>query len=329
MARVLRGGPPARNQEVVLERPDGTQIIVMVTIDPMTDGDGQVVGAINLFQDVTAHRRAEQQLAKAKALAEEASKAKDQFLAVLSHELRTPLSPVVLSLATMAADPALPPHLREDLAMIRRNIGLETRLIDDLLDLSRVINGKLALNKEDVAVHPLIADVAEMMEAEIKAGKLDLQLQLEAARDHVYADAARLHQVLWNLLKNAAKFTPAHGKISIRTSNRSDDALAIEVEDSGIGIEAQALSSIFNAFDQGAHTANRSLGGLGLGLAISKAVIDMHQGAISAHSAGKGHGSRFTVALPLAKASHPPQIDHGTQKPKAPAAAKAACAPPR
>jgi len=300
MGRVLAGGPAVRNHELIIERPDGSRIVAMVNVDPITDAAGRVVGAVNVFQDITERKIVESELQRAKAAAEDASRAKDQFLAVLSHELRTPLTPVLLSVASMETEPGLPRQVRDDLAMIRRNISLETQLIDDLLDLSRVVNGKMPLHRQHIDVHSLIRNVVEMVAGNAEPHCITLAIKLQAAHDRVHADSARLHQVLWNLLKNAIKFTPAGGSVTIRTANPEPGRLTIEVSDTGIGIEPDALGRIFDAFDQGARAGDRRFGGLGLGLAISKAVVEMHDGTIRAHSDGKGRGSCFCVDLPVA-----------------------------
>jgi PAS domain S-box-containing protein len=254
----------------------------------------------------------------ARAEAESANRAKDRFLAVLSHELRTPLTPVAMAATAMEMDPGLPFDFREDVAMIRRNVELETRLIDDLLDLSRVISGKLRLNRQRTHVHRLIGHVLETVGPELHEKQLKVDRQLAAARDLVHADPARLQQTLWNLLKNAAKFTPSGGRVCIRTRNE-DDWVVIEVEDTGKGIAADVLPRIFNPFEQGDAEVTRTYGGIGLGLAIAKAVVDMHDGTIRANSDGVGEGAVFTVTLPLAQSDPAPStgreesIDHQEQ----------------
>jgi CheY-like chemotaxis protein len=195
--------------------------------------------------------------------------------------------------------------LQKELSMIRRNIALETRLIDDLLDLSRVVNGKMTLYKQEIDVHPLILNVVEMVSADSQQKQLQVNLELDAKHDRMKADSARLHQVLWNLLNNAIKFTPEKGTITVRTRNDGTMRLLIEVQDSGIGIEPAGLPSIFNAFDQGQHGANRAFGGLGLGLAISKAVVDMHEGKIFVTSEGAGRGACFSLELPTLAVREP------------------------
>jgi signal transduction histidine kinase len=255
------------------------------------------------LQAEIAHRQeVEIQLRKANTALELASKAKDQLLAVLSHELRTPLTPALIAAAALESEGGLTSKMRADLAMIRRNISLETKLIDDLLDLSRVVNGSLTLQKQDVTLHSLIAEVIAMVAQEAEAKSIKLVSKLNASNDRLYADSARVHQVIWNLLNNAIKFTPHGGNIEICTSNPADGMIAVKVRDSGVGIESKALKSIFNAFDQGEHAGCPMFGGLGLGLAISKAVIEIHDGRIRAESDGPGTGATFSITLPTAAA---------------------------
>jgi signal transduction histidine kinase/ActR/RegA family two-component response regulator len=263
--------------------------------------------ARDYFQE---QRRAEQAVRDAKDAAEAANKSKDQFLAVLSHELRTPLSPVVMAVAAMQKDPELPARLGEDLAMVRRNIELETKLIDDLLDVSRVTSGKLRLRLECVSIHDLLKHVLEVCASDISAKRLDVSCDTMAPNDRVEGDAARLQQVFWNLLKNAIKFTPKGQRISIATASAGDARLRVEITDTGVGIPADVLPRLFNAFEQGSPSITRQFGGLGLGLAISKAVVDLHGGSIEARSAGLGRGASFTVELPttthISSDNHPP-----------------------
>jgi PAS domain S-box-containing protein/excisionase family DNA binding protein len=275
---------------------DGSIKDVRINSNAYFEG-GEFIHTRCFTRDVTSRLKVEDELRAAKAAAEEANRAKDQFLAVLSHELRTPLTPVLMTTALMESEPGLSPSMRENLAMIRRNIALETQLIDDLLDLSRVINGKMVLHKRDVDVHPLVRHVVEMVSSDARDKQIQLDLELNAKRDRVYADSARLQQVIWNLLKNAIKFTPENGRVAIRTSNDPRGRLMVQVQDTGIGIESHDLPNIFNAFEQGEQGTGRRFGGLGLGLAIAKTVVDMHGGTIVADSPGKGEGASFTVAL--------------------------------
>jgi PAS domain S-box-containing protein len=262
-----------------------------------------------VFNDITGRKNLERQrellLAQEEALRKEAQaavRAKDHFLAALSHELRTPLSPVVLTIAAMEGDPDLPVRFRKSVAMIRRNIELETRLIDDLLDLNRVTSGKMHLQVQPTRLHTVLAQAIQTCASETSAKRLNIELDLQADNDLVNADPARLQQTFWNLLRNAAKFTPEGGSIFIRTEN-SDGAVRLEVRDTGVGIEPAFLPRVFDVFEQGDTKITRQFGGLGLGLAISKAIMDIHGGAIRAHSDGPGTGATFTVELPLACAS--------------------------
>jgi two-component system CheB/CheR fusion protein len=232
--------------------------------------------------------------------ADAANRAKDRFLAVLSHELRTPLSPVVLSITAMEADPALPEAFREEVSMIRRNVELEARLIDDLLDLSRVINGKLRLQRKPTSVHDLLRHVFQICAADLATKGLRLSADFCAGDPRVEADPARLQQVFWNLLKNAVKFTPEGGQIAVRSTLR-DGRLAVEVRDNGVGIPAEVLPRMFDAFEQGDIPQSWHEGGLGLGLAISKAVVELHGGTIRAASGGPGQGASLVVEIPLAR----------------------------
>ena len=227
--------------------------------------------------------------------AERASAAKDKFLAMLSHELRTPLTPVLASVSTLENEDHLPRTMHEPLQVIRRNVELEARLIDDLLDLTRISKGKVQLSFEVVDAHTLLRNALEICHSEIEQKQLALCTEFGANSVFLRADPARLQQIFWNLIKNAVKFTPNGGKLSIRTANNGNGELQIEVEDSGCGIERQTLPRIFHAFEQGGRS---QLGGLGLGLAISKALVEAHQGSITAESNGNGCGSKFTAHFP-------------------------------
>ncbi len=224
--------------------------------------------------------------------------AKDQFLAMLSHELRTPLTPVLASALALESEPALPQEVHESLHMIRRNVELEARLIDDLLDLTRIDRGKVQLNFEVVDAHTLLQNALEICQAEIDRKHLSRSLNLGARKVHLRADPARLQQIFWNLINNAVKFTPSDGQISISTSNTSKGELRVEIADTGLGIESEELPKIFDAFEQGGRT---QLGGLGLGLAISKALVEAHKGTITAQSAGRNKGSTFTLVFPTSE----------------------------
>ncbi|HEX4961098.1 MAG TPA: ATP-binding protein [Thermoanaerobaculia bacterium] len=228
--------------------------------------------------------------------AEAASRAKDSFLAALSHELRTPLTPVLLRVAALAGA-AEPGKLRDDLRMIQRNVELEAKLIDDLLDLTRITRGKLSLHFEIAGINEVLEHVVEICREEAEGKRIAIEIRTSAVEQHVWADPGRLRQVLWNLVKNAVKFTPTGGRIEIWTSNPEIGKIQVQVIDQGIGIEPEVLPRLFNAFEQGDPTVTRSFGGLGLGLAISKALVDQHGGSLAGVSAGRGQGATFTVTL--------------------------------
>jgi signal transduction histidine kinase/CheY-like chemotaxis protein len=298
--------------------------------EPIIARDGTVVGTFAIYHtrpacptpqhleliESAAHlagialerQRSDDIMRRAKELAESANASKDQFLAVLSHELRTPLTPLLATVNLLEARSDLPSDVRFDLATIRRNVQMEARLIDDLLDLTRVARGKVELQHDVVDVHGILHNVIEICQNDLDAKKQQLTLGLWALRHHVWADAARLQQVFWNLLNNAIKFTPRAGKITITSENPAsssgsvgddDELLVVRVTDTGIGIEPDVIPRLFTAFEQGQRRITRQFGGLGLGLTISKALLELQDGTLSAHSEGHGKGAAFTVTIPV------------------------------
>lgn len=261
------------------------------------------------IRDITERHRSAQALAKSvkdlqatQTALESSSRAKDEFLAALSHELRTPLTPALLTATALRDDERLPAEVREQLAVIERNIALEARLIDDMLDLTAVSRGKLLLRAQLCDSHSLIALAIGIVSEDARDKGISIERIFTAQHSGLLADPARFQQVIWNLLRNAVKFTPAGGKIAIQTSEDKTAGgerwLRIEVSDSGVGIEPALLDRIFLPFDQGSLTGNHRFGGIGLGLAIARAVVDLHGGRISAQSEGANQGSRFVVELP-------------------------------
>jgi signal transduction histidine kinase len=234
---------------------------------------------------------------------EETSRSKDLFLAMLSHELRTPLTPI-LAAVSARLEHGTSPELRSELEMIRRNATLEARLIDDLLDLSRIGSGQLRLEREMVDVHQAIQQAVEICRDETSGAGLEVKLALAAPAHTIEGDSARIIQIAWNLIRNAAKFTPAGGTLTIRSHNqRREDRggaavrLIIEFADSGQGIEPSVLPRIFDAFEQGQADLRSRRGGLGLGLAISRSLAEAHGGSLTAQSPGRGLGSTFRLEL--------------------------------
>jgi PAS domain S-box-containing protein len=264
---------------------------------PVRDESGKVVRWFGTNTDVHDQRLIAEELVQEKERAEAASRAKDDFLAALSHELRTPLTPVLMMATALADDPTLPADVREHLAMMRRNVELEARLIDDLLDLTRISRGKLVVAPVVADVHQLLGYTAEIVLSDRLGKDVSISFRHEAARHHTLADPARLQQVFWNLIKNAIKFTPAGGSIAVSTRNDAAGRIILRVADTGVGISAEALPHIFKAFEQGDAAGQHRYGGLGLGLAISQAIMDAHHGTLSVVSEGQGRGAIFTVAL--------------------------------
>jgi signal transduction histidine kinase len=293
---------------------------------PLLDERGEVIAIIHRAEDVTESirmrgdsarhlleadvlresearlRALAQELNAAKELAdqqrraaESANRAKDQFLAMLSHELRTPLTPVLLTVSLLERFGNLPGEVQDDIQTIRRNVELEARLIDDLLDLTRITRGTLQLQFQTTDAHTLLRNAVSLCCAE----RLDdVELHLEAEAHHVRGDPARLQQVFWNVLANADKFTPAGQRIAVTTRNGGDGHLIIAVSDQGVGIDSTVLPTVFNAFEQGDASLTRNFGGLGLGLTITRQLVEAHQGHIEARSAGRMKGSTFTIDLP-------------------------------
>jgi len=282
----------------LLIRKDGSEIPIDDSGAPIRDGQGGIRGVVLVFRDFTQQKRAEQEVLAAKEAAENANKAKDQFLAMLSHELRTPLTPVLATLNLWEASEEIPPALRADVGMLRRSVELEARIIDDLLDLTRIARGLLSFSAENTDVHALIEFLVGLSQSELQNKILKLDLKLDAPRHHVHTDAARLQQVLWNVLRNAVKFTDQGGAITIITSNDAQDRLEITFHDTGIGMTPDTLSKLFIPFEQADPTMNRRYGGLGLGMAISNALVDLLDGEIRAESPGLGLGSTFTITFP-------------------------------
>ena len=242
-------------------------------------------------------RRIQRELQREKENAEAANAAKDKFLATLSHELRTPLTPVLIWAGGTLNQSDLAPEIKEGLQMVCRNVELEARLIDDLLDLTRISRGKLQLQLQAADAHELLQHALEIVRRDIEDRHLELSVSLEASSHDVMVDPPRLQQVFWNVLRNACKFTPDHGTVSVRSYNPSPKSITVEISDTGVGIEPQFLDKIFDAFEQ----IDSRCQGLGLGLAISKAIIEMHGGSVRAHSAGLGQGATFVIDLPIGR----------------------------
>lgn len=273
-----------------------------VTARALRDEQGTIHGAVAVFHDVTAHKRAEEQQRnllrerEARAEAEAANRAKDRFLAVLGHELRTPLTPVLAGVELLEQKVNGNGEFKGTIEIIRRNIELEARLIDDILDLTAIAKGKINLDVGTVDVHATVRGALEIFKTEIAHKNLRIHANLAAPQYFAQADDSRLMQVFWNVIKNAIKFTPEGGMIHIESANE-DGELIVRVSDNGIGIEPEVLPRIFDSFEQGVRRVQAGHGGLGLGLAISRAIVDAHHGHMEASSPGRNRGTIVTISL--------------------------------
>jgi len=312
--RVSTSGRAFQAREQTVQDATQRTHFLSVNIMRLQDADRRDHGVLLLMEDATRDVETRRDLISA-------NMAKDQFLALLSHELRNPLSPVITMVSELDRMIDLP-EARKAVEIIRRNVELEARLIDDLLDITRIAHGKLQLTPEPIDAHGAIHRALEICQREIDSRRLEVRLDLAATSFYVKADPARFQQVLWNLIKNAVKFTPA-GSITISSINNGAGRLIIEVADTGIGITHERLGRIFKPFDQGESSITRRFGGLGLGLPISKAMIEAHGGALRVRSQGKDKGSTFTVELDTVEAparvkepAPAPTIEGGSMKHK-------------
>jgi signal transduction histidine kinase/ActR/RegA family two-component response regulator len=289
--------------ETRYDRPSGGFVWVRNSVAFICNPQRVVVSALAVTEDITASKRTEKELERARDEALAASRAKDDFLAALSHELRTPLNPVLLLASEAAEDATLPAGVRADFSTIRKNVELEARLIDDLLDLTRITRGKLLLEMQPQDIHTILRDSLATVQAELDRKSIVPKLEFAAPNSLVLGDAVRLQQIFWNVLKNAVKFTPEGGSIAVETRVSTDTGeLTIDISDTGIGMLPSELERIFDAFSQGDHAGgggSHRFGGVGLGLAISRMLAELHHGSIRANSMGRGCGAKFTIELPL------------------------------
>ena len=299
----IRQGLSVDHFETVRRHKDGHPIDISLTVSPILTTDGQIIGASKIARDITEMRRQ-------RAIVEEASRLKDEFLATLSHELRTPLN-TVLGYARMLRreDERMVGDVRERaLAALERNADALTHLVNDILDTSRIVTGKLRLTLVPCALEGVLREAVETIQpaADTKGVTVDVTIAPDLV---VMADRDRLAQVLWNLMSNAIKFTPSGGRVSVR-AERGRAGVVISVEDTGIGIAPHDLPQVFQRFWQAHNGVAREFAGLGIGLALARYLVELHGGGISAVSGGLGQGAVFTVVLPVAphgaRAAEPP-----------------------
>jgi PAS domain S-box-containing protein len=315
----LWGGPPEHDSEspfvrllLSCRRETATMAFrdswYHVTADPVLDDEGALIGCVYIVSDVTEHTQAEKERAAllareqvARAEAEAANRAKDEFLATVSHELRAPLTSMLgwtRMLRNRMLDETATQHALET---IERNVGIQTRLIEDLLDVSRIITGRLRLDVRPLDLNAVIRAALDGVLAAAEAKAIRVETKLDFPGAHFLGDPGRLQQVMWNLLSNAVKFTPTGGRVEV--SLQTDGAhVRISVRDSGQGISPEFLPHVFERFRQAETTSARTHGGLGLGLAIVRHLVELHGGTVQAESPGLGYGATFTVTLPFRQA---------------------------
>jgi PAS domain S-box-containing protein len=306
-AEDVAAGKPQYNLEAALRlghirdqgprvRKDGTTFEADVVITALRGKSGKLHGFSKVTRDISDQIRT-REIEAEKLAAVKANETKDEFIAKLSHELRTPLTPALAAASFIAENISeLPEKFRDDIDVIRRNVQLEARLIDDLLDLTRISTGKIELHQQRLDAHTVADDALVIARSGVHRKGLIITTDWAANNHYVWADPVRLKQVFWNLINNAVKFTGPGGKISIQTWNEDDD-FHFAITDNGIGIAPNKQESLFEAFEQGEHGADRRFGGLGLGLAICKNLVELHGGTIGVHSPGRSLGTTATVVL--------------------------------
>jgi PAS domain S-box-containing protein len=306
MGDVLSGNVPGvRDGEVVVERPDGSRVIVIVNIAPLTDDQGKVTGAINCFYDVTERKNFEREretlLANERSSrmeAEDANRAKDVFLATLSHEVRTPLSAMLGWAAILQKKKCTEQEVREGAEVIARNCRAQAQLLEDVLEVSRIVTGKLRLEVKRCDLASIIDAAIEVVRPAANAKQINVTATIDSSASPSVCDDVRIQQVVWNLLSNAIKFTPKGGCVQL-VLDREESQARISVSDNGQGIEPGLLPYVFDRFRQADSSTRRKLGGLGLGLSIVKHIVEHHGGTVEARSAGEGRGATFIVRLPI------------------------------
>jgi PAS domain S-box-containing protein len=332
----LREGGRIERYETVRVRKDGQFVEISLTISPIRDSSGQIIGAAKVAHDITARRRAERALREretelskliserdyllqsertARSEAERLSHVKDEFLATLSHELRTPLNAIQGWATLLREKRARPEDYQRGLETIERNVRIQTQIVNDLLDMSRIISGKIHLEVQPLYLHEVVGHAIESVLQTAAAKNTRIQPLLDSRIGLVRGDPNRLQQILWNLLSNAIKFTPAGGRVQV-VLERVNSHVEISVEDNGIGIRDEFLPHVFDRFRQADPGTSRKFGGLGLGLSIVKSLVELHGGSVRVKSPGENLGSTFIIALPI---SHVRNEAEGESTPRMPA----------
>ncbi len=293
----IKRGEIVDHYETVRRRKDGSLFPISLTISPIRDGSGTIVGASKIARDITERQRAAEAVDHARREAEEANRLKDEFLGTLSHELRTPLNALVGFTRMLRSGVVQPDQQERAFEILDRNAALLTRLVDDMLDMSGIVSGKTTLTMQVVDMQKLVEQSVAIIAPTATAKGVQVEVAIDGGSLQVSGDPDRLHQVLWNLLANAVKFTPRGGRIRIQLA-QLPGAIEVVVTDTGSGISAEVLPFVFDRFRQANRQSSGGQGGLGLGLAICRHLVEMHGGTISASSGGAGTGARFRVVLP-------------------------------
>jgi len=294
----IKRGERVDHYETIRRAKDGRLLNISLTVSPIKNEEGVVIGASKIARDITDRKQADADLTQAREDAEKASALKDEFLATLSHELRTPLNAVLGWASVLRSGKLQGEELEKGLAIIERNARAQAQIIEDLLDMSRIISGKVRLEVQRVDLPELVSDAVESVRATAETKGVRLQTVIDPHVSPVSGDPNRLQQVFWNLLSNAVKFTPKEGRVQVLLE-RIHSHLEISVSDTGEGIDPEFLPYVFDRFQQADGSTTRRHGGLGLGLAIVKQLVSLHGGSVWAKSGGPGMGSTFTVHLPL------------------------------
>jgi len=307
----IRNGDRIDHFQTVRRAKDGHLVEVSLTVSPVRDPSGRIVGASKIARDIRDQKRGAVERDRlleaeraARAEAERASRVKDDFVAMVSHELRTPLNAILGWTQLMARSSGDHDLVQRGLEVVARNTRLQAQLISDLLDISRIVAGKLSLDMDSLDLGSIVSGALETIESEAKAKGVALETSLEETPTIVVGDSARLQQVVWNLLSNGIKFTPRGGHVRL-TLRHAGERAEIVVADDGAGIRPEFLPHVFDRFHQADRSITRRFGGLGLGLSIVKHLVDVHGGSVLAESPGEGHGATFTISLPAIAALGP------------------------
>ena len=301
MTKVLSGLlPAAYDQEIVIERPDGSRITVIANIVPIKDSQGTITGAIKCFSDITERSRLEKEIKEQARTLADLDRRKDEFLAMLSHELRSPLAPISSAVQLLSLQKNENKIQQEARQIIERQVMQLRHLVDDLLEISRITSGRVVLRQERITVSTIVEWAVEAVQPLVKELRHELNVSMPPEPIWLNADAARLEQVLVNLLTNAAKYTDKGGHIKL-TAQQEGNTAVLRVSDTGIGISTELLPNIFDLFTQAERSLDRSQGGLGIGLSLVRQLVELHKGTVEAHSI-LGQGSEFVVRLPVMSA---------------------------